>query len=113
MNSPLNKKLAPANEIRGSNLRRDGVNTSVLDRLPSFLPDVLGSGLELLSGDLASPVSLNGLQKWDVSTDPYFTYLTGGALAMAATDLLHGTVDTDTGVTKDSGLDHFGCFVDG
>lgn len=58
------------------NLRRDGVNTSVLDRLPSLLPDVLGGGLELLSGDLAGPVSLNGLQKWDVSTDLYFIYFT-------------------------------------
>lgn len=43
----------------------------------------------------------------------YSEQSTGGVLAMAATDLLHGTVDTDTGVTKDSGLDHFGCFVDG
>lgn len=73
--------------VKGELTGRDGVNTSVLDRLPSLLPDVLGGGLELLSGDLAGPVSLNGL--------------------------LHGTVDTDTGVTKDSGLDHFGCFVDG
>lgn len=44
-----------------ADLRRDGVDTSVLDGLPSLLPDALSDLLELLSGRFTSPVRLDGL----------------------------------------------------
>lgn len=115
-------------------LRRDDVDTGSLDRLPSLLTDSLGLSLELFLGDLASPVGLDRLYKltmpFSVSHMVRFLRLLSDSAVQAhvpsstelgpyrshddihddkdnLAHLLDGTVHTDTGVTKDSRLDHF------
>lgn len=48
--------------------RGNEIGSSLLLRLPSLLPDVGRGLLEVLSGDLVSPVSLDGLLDLSVRT---------------------------------------------
>jgi hypothetical protein len=108
--------------------RWDDVDTGVLDGVPSLLSDLLGHLGELLVRSLASPVRLDDLElasdlieefslriEQNVRSNPIerglevdFSCPTEYSNIPTSTHLLHRTVDTDTGVSEDSRLDHFG-----
>lgn len=83
-------------------LRRDRVDTLALDALPSLLLDLLGDGLQVLSGGLERPVGLDSL--FDLSVG------TCGELISTTHCVEEAKRHTDSGETQNSGCDtrHFG-----